>query len=83
MFLASENIDFTGLAHVFLLGGGEASPFVAPRKGGITILRDGYTMRRFTPSYIAPKRPLTIDDLTKRGFGEALYPLSRRSSGRE
>lgn len=23
MFLASENIDFTGLAHVFLLGGGE------------------------------------------------------------
>ena len=24
MFLASENIDFTGLAHVFLLGGGEA-----------------------------------------------------------
>ena len=24
MFLASENIDFTGLAHVFLLGGGES-----------------------------------------------------------
>ena len=24
VFLASENIDFTGLAHVFLLGGGEA-----------------------------------------------------------
>ena len=27
MFLASENIDFTGLAHVFLLGGGEACLF--------------------------------------------------------
>ena len=27
MFLASENIDFTGLSHVFLLGGGEKSPF--------------------------------------------------------
>ena len=51
----------------------KAAPFVAPRKGGITILRDGYTMKRFTPSYIAPKRPLTIDDLKKRGFGEALY----------
>lgn len=51
----------------------KAAPFVAPRKGGITILRDGYTMKRFTPSYIAPKRPLTIDDLAKRGFGEALY----------
>lgn len=54
-------------------GSKKASPFVAPRKGGITILRDGYTMKRFTPSYIAPKRPLTIDDLRKRGFGEALY----------
>ena len=54
-------------------GSKKAAPFVAPRKGGITILRDGYTMKRFTPSYIAPKRPLTIDDLNKRGFGEALY----------
>lgn len=52
----------------------KASPFVAPRKGGITILRDGYTMKSFTPSYIAPKRPLTIDELKKRRFGEALYP---------
>ncbi len=52
----------------------KASPFVAPRKGGITIMRDGYSMKRFTPSYVAPKRPLTIDDLMKRGFGEALYP---------
>lgn len=54
-------------------GSKKASPFVAPRKGGITILRDGYTVKRFTPSYIAPKRTLTIDDLKKRGFGEALY----------
>lgn len=54
-------------------GSKKAAPFVAPRKGGITILRDGYTMKRFTPSHIAPKRSLTIDDLNKRGFGEALY----------
>lgn len=54
-------------------GNKKAAPFVAPRKGGITITRDGYNMKRFTPSYIAPKRTLTIDDLTKRGFGEALY----------
>lgn len=54
-------------------GSKKAAPFVAPRKGGITILRDGYTVKRFTPSYIAPKRTLTIDDLKKRGFGEALY----------
>lgn len=55
-------------------GNKKASPYVAPRKGGITILRDGYTMKAFTPSYIAPKRNLTIDELKKRRFGEALYP---------
>lgn len=54
-------------------GSQKAAPFVAPRKGGITIMREGYTMKRFTPAHIAPKRPLTIDDLNKRGFGEALY----------
>ena len=50
------------------------APFVAPRKGGLTILRDGYTMERYTPPFIAPRRILTIDDLKRRGFGEALYP---------
>lgn len=54
-------------------GSKKAAPFVAPRKGGMTILRDGYTMKRFTPAHIAPKRTLTIDDLDQRGFGEALY----------
>lgn len=54
-------------------GSKKASPFVAPRKDGITIMRDGYTMKAFTPSYIAPKRTLTIDDLNKRNFGEAFY----------
>ena len=28
MFLASENIDFTGLSHVFLLGGGEVCDLI-------------------------------------------------------
>lgn len=49
------------------------APFVAPRKGGVTILRKGYTMERYTPPFIAPRRALTLDDLNKRGFGEALY----------
>jgi len=30
-------------------------------------------MERFTPPYIAPRRMLTIDDLKRRGFGEALH----------
>ena len=54
-------------------GNKKLAPFVAPRKGGMTILREGYTMERYTPPTIAPKRPLTVDDLNKRGFGEALF----------
>lgn len=49
------------------------APFVAPRKGGVTVLRKGYKMERFTPPYIAPKRSMTADDLKKKGFGEALF----------
>lgn len=54
-------------------GSKKLAPFVAPRKGGVTMLRNGYTMERFTPPFVAPKRALTIDDLNKRGFGEAMY----------
>lgn len=49
------------------------APFVAPRKGGKTILRKGFTTTSYTPPLIAPIRPMTADDLKKRGFGEALY----------
>ena len=54
-------------------GNQRMAPFVAPRVGGKTILRKGYTMERYEPPFIAPKRNLTIDDLSKKGFGEALY----------
>ena len=54
-------------------GSKKLAPFVAPRKGGVTMLRNGYTMERYTPPFVAPKRALTIDDLNKKGFGEALY----------
>ena len=54
-------------------GNKKLAPFVAPRKGGVAILRNGYKMERYTPPFIAPKRNLSIDDLKKRGFGEALY----------
>lgn len=70
---ASDMFSTNDVLVEYKKGSKKASPFVAPRKGGIAIMRDGYTMRRFTPSYIAPKRTLTIDDLTRRGFGEALY----------
>ena len=53
-------------------GSKRVAPFVAPRKGGVTILRSGYEVQRFEPPCVAPRRMLTIDDLNKRGFGEAL-----------
>ena len=50
------------------------APFVAPRVGGVTVKRDGYSAKTFAPAYIAPKRTLTIDELKKKRLGEAIYP---------
>ncbi len=52
------------------------APFVAPRVGDIPVSRRGYEVREFQPAYIGISRLLTIDDLKKRGFGEAIYPGS-------
>lgn len=49
------------------------APCVVPLKGGIPVGRDGYRTERFTPPYVAPQRPLTIDDLNKKQFGETLF----------
>ena len=46
--------------------------FVAERGGAISVGRDGYELSEFRPAYIAESRSLTVDDLSKRGFGEAL-----------
>jgi hypothetical protein len=54
-------------------GSKKIAPVVMPRKGGITIEREGYKTKSYIPPTIAPSRPLTIDDLNKKGFGEALY----------
>lgn len=48
------------------------APFVAPRVGDIPIDRYGYEVSEYAPPRIAVSRSLTIDDLEKRGFGEAI-----------
>ena len=53
-------------------GGKKLAPFVVPRAGGVPVARKGYEMKAYTPACIKPKRTLSIDDLTRRGFGEAL-----------
>lgn len=49
------------------------APFVVRRAGDIPVARGGYEIHEFEPPFTAPSRLLTMDDLQKRGFGEALY----------
>lgn len=54
-------------------GDRKMAAFVAPRVGDIPIARRGYEIHEYEPAYIAPSRNLTLDELNKRGFGEAIY----------
>ena len=57
-------------------GGQKMAAFVDDQVGDIPVGREGYTVSEFAPPRIAPSRPLSTDDLAKRGFGEALLPGS-------
>ena len=50
--------------------------FVSDRASDIPMERRGYEIHEYQPARIAPSRPLSADDLEKRGFGEALYSTS-------
>ena len=54
-------------------GSRRLAPFVYRRKDGVIMDRTGSSMREYMPPTIAPKRAITEDDITKRGFGEALF----------
>lgn len=53
--------------------GNKLAPVVLPRKGSISVEREGYSTHKMVPPLVAPSRPLTIDDLNKKGFGENLF----------
>lgn len=57
-------------------GDRKMAAFVDERAGDIPMDRRGYTVNEYQPTMIAPSRLLTLDDLRKRGFGEALYAQS-------
>lgn len=57
-------------------GDRKMAAFVSRRAGDIPMDRRGYAIREYQPAYIAPSRLLTIDELNKRGFGEAIYSQS-------
>lgn len=54
-------------------GDRKMAAFVAPRVGDIPIDREGYAIHEYQPAYIGISRILSLDDLQKRGFGEAIY----------
>lgn len=57
-------------------GDRKLAPFVVPRAGDMPISRRGFELKQFSPPSIIPSRLMTLDDLRKRGFGEALYAMS-------
>jgi len=60
-------------------GDRKMAAFVAPRAGDIPVDRRGYEIHEFAPPHILPSRLLTVDDLVKRGFGEALLSNSTQA----
>lgn len=57
-------------------GNRKMAAFVDSRAGDIPVDRQGYSIHEYQPAFIAPSRLLTLDDLQKRGFGEAIYANS-------
>ena len=60
----------------YMDGDRKMAAFVSPRVGAIPMERTGYEVHELEPASIGVSRPLTSDDLTKRGFGEAIYANS-------
>ena len=57
-------------------GDRQMAAFVSERAGDIPVDRLGYAIHEYQPAYIGISRLLTLDDLKKRGFGEAIYANS-------
>lgn len=57
-------------------GDRKMAAFVSERIGDIPMDRIGYEIHEFQPAFVGVSRLLTVDELKKRGFGEALYANS-------
>lgn len=52
-------------------GGRQVAPFVIPVVGGIVMDAQGYRAYEVKAPYIAPKMPITAEELEKKAFGES------------
>ena len=59
----------------FKKGKRKMAPFVAPRVGGVTMDRQGFTTKSYAMPRIAPQRVLTKDDISNRAMGENVYSV--------
>ena len=60
-------------------GDRKMAAFISERAGDIPLDRRGYAIHAYKPARIAPSRLLSADELTKRGFGEAIYSQSTQA----
>lgn len=74
-FPTNETLDVFGTSKVLADYKGKSmkgAPFVLPRVGSVSIGREGFSTFELEPANISLSMPLTLDHLTKRGFGESL-----------
>ena len=74
-FPTNTDLDVFGTSKVladYREGNRKAAPFVMPRIGALPVGRGGYSTYELEPGNISISKPLTIDQLRKRGFGESL-----------
>lgn len=74
-FQTNPITDIFGSAKVlsdFAEGNRKRAPFVLPRIGGKSVAREGFGTAELEPMFISISKPLTIDHLLTRGYGEAL-----------
>lgn len=73
-FFPTHNFHVAELLEIDIKKGKrKLAPFVAPRINGEIMEREGFTTHSLRTPKIAPERPMTIDDIVKRGFGENIY----------
>ncbi len=74
-FPTNQSMDIFGTTRVlvdFAEDSQRIAPFVLPRVGAIPGVREGFATADLEPANICISMPLTVDQLTQRGFGESL-----------
>lgn len=59
------------------------APYVVDGSSGMAVSRAGQRMEEYAPPTVMPQRRITLDDIKKRGFGEALYGANITPEQRE